>query len=606
MASSSDDARIGLYDIEKSQSTPRSKATLTINKFLVGQEHPIRQLLFLEDDTLISGSWNGVICIWNTKKCQLIYKLSENQSDVYGLSVSKNNPFIFASAGRDGIIRFWNLNYKIKIENLLQVEKSNKNEVENYIRKFYYEEDYDTFFNMLNNKENKEKQLIDIILKKEEYIKKEFSKFNINKNDLGINNKIDFSLKQSDRDNIIDNLIKESAIIGAWKLFCELCILKNRWEDAICFAPKVSIKYWEQLMNKYEEYINSDDYNNTKYSKENYFNANNELDDIILIGLLNGKNHKQIIDYFIKQKDYQNALMIWLMNKSQKNENVNKKDSNEDKDLIELELDESAIKSLISNEKDKNKIYEDINKNLNEDENIKKIFEEEALIHLKDGKRIKAIINYMYFDDKFLFFKTIYKSYFIELGYLLCNYDEKESRLKAINDIFILSLYENYKSKINDNIIIQLINKLFDGDYKNILHQKIENRGQNSVLNIVSDNKSELFLFVEKGDLSEFKNIIIKNKDECFDKLAKLFLDKDNKIEIDESKIKDISLKLSEYTKFLFLLKIKGHELNIEIQNDIIYSIIFLECLNYNYKSIILYIFKLKYFVSDISIMQII
>ena len=596
MASSSDDMKIGLYDLEKSQSTPRSKLTLTITKFLVGQENQIRQLLFLVDDTLISGSWNGVICIWNTQKCQLMHKLSENQSDVYGLSVSKKNPFIFVTGGRDAIIRFWNLNYKLKIQDLLQVDKNNKKDIENFIRKYYIEEDYDTFFNLLNNNINKEKELIDIILKKEDYLKKQFSKFNLNKNDLGINNKIDFSLKQSDRDNIIDNLIKESAIIGEWKLFCELCILKNRWEDAICFAPKVSLKYWEQLMNKYEEFINSDDYINSKNTKENYFNTNNDLDDIKLIGLLNGKNYKQIIDYFIKQKDYQNALMIWLMKKSQKNENIDKKDSNNDKDLIELELDQSAIEQLISNENERNKIYSDIKKNLNEDENIKKIFEEESLIYLKDGKRIKAIINYMYFEDKFLFFKTIYKSFFIELGYLLCNFDDKENGLKDINNIFILSLYEKYKSKINDNIISQLINKMFDNDYKNNLYQKIENKEQNGVLNFIPINKSESFSIFENNDLTLYKNTVIKNKEDCFDKLAKLFLDKDNKIEINESEIKDISLKLSEYIKFLILLKIEAQELNQEIQNDIIYSVIFLECLNYNYKSLICLI--IEYFIS--------
>ena len=46
MASSSDDMKIGLYDLEKSQSTPRSKLTLTITKFLVGQENQIRNFYF--------------------------------------------------------------------------------------------------------------------------------------------------------------------------------------------------------------------------------------------------------------------------------------------------------------------------------------------------------------------------------------------------------------------------------------------------------------------------------------------------------------------------------------------------------------------------------
>ena len=599
MASSSDDMRIGLYDIEKSQSTPRSKLTTTISKFLVGQDNPIRQMLFLIDDTLISGSWNGVICIWNIHKYQLIYKLSENQSDIYGLSVSKKTPFKFATAGRDGIIRFWNLNYKFNIEKLLGVDKDNKKEIENLLEAYFPEENYDDFFNLLNSS-NKEKVLIDNILKKEEYIKNEFSKYNLNSNDLGINNKIDYSLKQTEKNNIIDSLIEESAVIGSWKIFCELCILRNRWEDAICFAPKVSLKYWEFLMNKYEEYINSEDYAiNNKNIKD--INNNFDIDEIKLIGLINGKNYKKIIDLFIKEKDFQNALIVWLMNKSNNNEIKNKEDMNKnyDKDMINLELDLSDISKLISNEKDKNNIYNNIKKNLNEDENIIKIFDEEASILLKEGKRIKSIINYMYLEDKFMLFKTLYKSYFIELGYLFCDFDDKEnnSKLKYINDFYILFLYDKYKPQVNDKIIPQLINKLFDEDFKNILCQKLTDKNQNGVLNIISNNnKSQLLSILENNDMSLYKKLIDKYKQECFITLSNLFLDKENKIAINETEIKEISIKLSEYQKFLMLLKLKEQEISINILNDIIYTIMFFECLNYNYKSLICLI--IEYFIS--------
>ena len=595
MASSSDDMRIGLYDIEKSQSTPRSKLTSTISKFLVGQENPIRHILFLIDDTLISGSWNGVICIWNTQKCQLICKLSEDQSDIYGLSVSKRSPYLFAAGGRDGIIRFWNLNYKFSLEKLIGVDKDNKKEVENFLKTYFCEENYDDFFNLLNNS-NKEKVLVDNILKKEEYIENEFSKYNLNNNDLGINNKIDYSLKQTEKNNIIDNLIKESAVIGAWKIFCELCILRNRWEDAICFAPKVSLKYWELLMNKYEEYINSEDYIiNNKNTKE--YNNNCDLDEIKLIGLLNGKNYKKIIDIFIKEKDFQNALIVWLMNNSN-NKNNDEINKNDDKDMINFEVEKSDISQLISKENDNN-IYNNIKRNLNENVNIKKIFDEEAFVSLNEGKRIKAIINYMYLDDKFMLFKIIYKSYFIELGYLLCSFDDKENEtnLKYLNDYYILFLYEKYKNQVNDKIISQLINKLYDEDYKNIFCQKLADKNQNGVLNIVSNNKkSQLLSIIENDDISLYKNLINKYKSECFTKLANLFLDKENKIVINESEIKEISLKLSEYQKFLILLKLKEQEINSDILNDIIYSIMFLECLNYNYKSLICLI--IEYFIS--------
>jgi WD40 repeat protein len=267
MASSSDDMTIGIYDYESSQTTPRSKQTLTISKFLVGQENPIRQIIFLIDDTLISGSWNGIICIWNIHKLQLIYKIAENQSDIYGLSFSKEYPFLFAAAGRDATIRFWNLNYKINLKNLVEIDNSNIKDMECFIKKYFPEEDYDKFFKILNST-NKENELIENISKKEEKIKSEYSKYNLNNNDLGINNKIDFSLKQNDIDIIIEKLIKESAVIDVLRVFYELNILKN--EDAICFSPKISIVYWQSLINNNERYINSDDYTNNKNYKESH------------------------------------------------------------------------------------------------------------------------------------------------------------------------------------------------------------------------------------------------------------------------------------------------------------------------------------------------
>ena len=90
--------------------------------------------------------------------------------------------------------------------------------------------------------------------------------------------------------------------------------------------------------------------------------------------------------------------------------------------------------------------------------------------------------------------------------------------------------------------------------------------------------------------------LIKKYKEECFYPLVNLFLDKDNKIDINESEIKDISQKLSEYGKFLILFKLKEQDINPEIQNDIIYSVMFLECLNYNYKALICLI--IEYFIS--------
>ena len=86
-----------------------SKITHSINKYLVGQESQVKQILFLIDDTLLSGGKNGTICIWDIHKLQLKYKLNENISSINCISSFNKHPFLFITAGNDCSIIFWNL-----------------------------------------------------------------------------------------------------------------------------------------------------------------------------------------------------------------------------------------------------------------------------------------------------------------------------------------------------------------------------------------------------------------------------------------------------------------------------------------------------------------
>ena len=69
---------IGLYDIMKNKETPMSKITQTIKKYLIGQQSPIINILFIIDDTLLSTSKNGSIFVWETQNQELKYKIKEN------------------------------------------------------------------------------------------------------------------------------------------------------------------------------------------------------------------------------------------------------------------------------------------------------------------------------------------------------------------------------------------------------------------------------------------------------------------------------------------------------------------------------------------------
>lgn len=101
-ASSSDDNRIGIWDISKNY-----KVT-----FLNGHTNNVRQLVWLKDNNgniLISGSWDGNIKFWNIDLLVCVYTISEHYSDVYGLDICTDHPYLLMSSSRDNSIRFWNV-----------------------------------------------------------------------------------------------------------------------------------------------------------------------------------------------------------------------------------------------------------------------------------------------------------------------------------------------------------------------------------------------------------------------------------------------------------------------------------------------------------------
>lgn len=100
LASSSDDMRIGIWDIPKNKSN-----------FLTGHTNNVRQLVWLKEsgNILISGSWDGNIKFWNVDSLQCIYTITEHYSDVYGLDICSDHPYLLMSSSRDNSIRFWNI-----------------------------------------------------------------------------------------------------------------------------------------------------------------------------------------------------------------------------------------------------------------------------------------------------------------------------------------------------------------------------------------------------------------------------------------------------------------------------------------------------------------
>ena len=59
-----------------------------------------------------------------------------------------------------------------------------------------------------------------------------------------------------------DRIIEASKIylkLGEYEKYCENLVLVDQWEKALAFAPKVSMDYWQSLVNRYAEHLASQD-----------------------------------------------------------------------------------------------------------------------------------------------------------------------------------------------------------------------------------------------------------------------------------------------------------------------------------------------------------
>lgn len=100
MASTSEDFTVGVWELETNKSL-----------FLKGHKQNTRHAVWLSEipNILISGSWDGEIRIWNIDLAICIANIVEHYSDVYGIDLSPNHPYLLTSCSRDNSIRFWNL-----------------------------------------------------------------------------------------------------------------------------------------------------------------------------------------------------------------------------------------------------------------------------------------------------------------------------------------------------------------------------------------------------------------------------------------------------------------------------------------------------------------
>ena len=588
LASGSDDYKVGIWDL--SHKEPKVK-------FLLGHSDKVRNVIWFKDDNiLISGSWDGIAFIWDINYFICLSIINHHKSDIYGIDINNKYPYLFATSSRDCSISI-NSYLKNPIKNIFLYKNINENDM--------IKENHPNLYNQLKNIDNSDNisraesisnyflcypclkefyDIIRIILKKSEHstdnnkifhitdlysaYKSKILKIEFDYN----NNSNNFNQNEIYKNNIISEAIIKCAAINDWEKFCELNILLNNWKKAIMFAPKVSKKYWEDMIIRYNNYlieIKKDGYKNTN-SKTNWSN------DILLYNLLESSITKDIYGPFnllLKEKEYKNCLLLYIkniINKNKKNENEN------ENNLLFNELDEEdRIIELINRIKnnENNDIFVELM-------NIINLLVKEKII---ENKKIEAACILLSVNQITLTIKLLIRLDEIELAFYLMDITHNY----LYEDIIYISLMKNSLKLSNYKNHITLINicpnkKVKILLYKLLLNNNIELEKSDKekydelisgLKNSNNDKEINIFLNLNNNPKEYLSNIINK----YFDILLEQIIDENIKFDT----LKEINelfniLRINNFDIYLINNKKENYE------KKLLLIIIFLETLNRN------------------------
>ena len=470
LASSSDDFRIGLWDIDNINENIFTNQ----NKFLLGHTDNVRQLVWFDKaltPILVSGSWDSTIRLWEVSKMICVGVISEHQSDVYGLDVSPVHPFLLVSSSRDNTIRFWNYVKAMTISNVVNFDSVGLSDGESELiskaekvaSHYLYEDDLSSFFATLREQSPK------IISQKLEKYKKEieeeekvyFSKDNI-----------DYSKRKED---VINRLIMKAAKCGEWEKYCDYCMMVNRWEDAVMASPHVSKEYWKYVSGKYAEHC----------EKEND-------DENILFASLLSDNMEIAIKTMMSRGEYETAKLVWLTRRKAI-PITDKPSSNES---------ENRTTDIVSNEA------------------LTTIAKQSANYYLSTGSPLSASISYLQQNDTNSAMKTLIQSSEFEIAYFLMKItnntlyvDEIFAGLKDKykSSTLLESTYKSYKNEesVNKDDLNSLSEKLIKN--RNMILDELFNNNkinESSLLDLINTAEKIKLIKLDKVD-DVFINIVL-------------------------------------------------------------------------------------------------
>ena len=533
LASSSNDFRIGIWDMKITDQEIKAK-------FLLGHTDNVRQIIWLEKSNhsiLISGSWDSSIRCWNVDQMICIGIITEHQSDVYGIDISPQCGYMLISTSRDNTIRFWNYMKGCALAKLIAFDTNNSdNKVKQgmlIVKEYFYEEYVDKLFNVLAyyNNDSDGEHSWSVFIK--EYVDYVNELVNENAQRKEKNNKYDYTVK---KETIIEMLIQKAQKCGQWKLYCELCIELNKWEDAIMASPHVSKEYWKYITYKYSCYCNS---NNTSTSNEKLF-ASLVSDDM-----------EHAMTYLLSREEYEDAKLIWLTrHKCVHNNTYN--------DNNTITSNNSSNVSFTPLDDDKHILINLIHKH--------------SIHCLINSKPLLACTSWLMLHDSFNAIKTCIQSIQYEIAFILMRITNNNIfNSEIINGLFTIRRNSPLKA------LIDLVSLSTDPYNTMILLSKL-NRS-NEIQNTNESDSSDITL----------TQAFIKKDCECLMKILNELM-----INIVNDIVNNGLVNENEYLKTItVLMLLKGIDVYASCTNyndiicDILYVVLLIESIHDNYKSVV-------------------
>ena len=570
LASGSEDYKVGIWDL----STKENKSN-----FLLGHTDKVRNVVwFKESDILISGSWDGFAYLWDVNLLICLSVVIGHKGDIYGIDTNIMSPFLLATSSRDASIRI--LNYVPNIIEHLNIYSNNyKNDNNNFCELFMKLKEISN-----DDKISKAEiitkyflgypcikeffDILRIIMKKSQHSTDNNIIFHISdlysaykskilKLEFEFNNNRNLNYNETAKKEIISEAIIKCAAIDDWEKFCELNILIGNWKKALMFAPKVSQNYWEELVVRYNTFLNKSD------NSEDVENNSNE--NKLLYGLLESSitnNANKCLDLLLKEKDFESCFLLYIKN----NIDCIKKESKKNK-FIFNDVEEK-INELINNIK--------VNENIDKISDLMKIIFSVVAEKISCNKILEGACIFLSVNQINLAIKLLIRLNELEIAYYLMDITDND----LYKDIIFINLLRNSIANYNTNNHLELIKLCKNNKVKIFLYQILINN------NIKFDeNEYQNLLNNENG--SDLEIQIIKNLYESKDFINLNFLEE----KINDNYTTLLAEILDENLKFDTLFKI-NKLLNVcIIMNDltqktfyrkIFMIIIFIEILNNN------------------------